>query len=143
MLGERPSNKGEACQLQAIKDEMAANGYTTGTTTKGTIDWHWKKWENGDAECWGVFEFTPNNLQMLVTNWYYQYTPSTDVELPFTFKTLEIFICAGRSASSAALIQPHTSVPGTNITNLVMLITQATNTARKQTISILCKGTWK
>ena len=130
-------------EIQAIKDKMAANGYTTGTTTKGTIDWHWKKWESGDAECWGVFEFTPNNLQSLVSNWYYQYTPSADVALPFTFTTLEIFICAGRSASSAAIIQPHTSVPGTNVTNLTILITQATNTARKQTISMLCKGTWK
>ena len=130
-------------EIQSIKDEMASTGYTTGTTTKGSIDWHWKKWASGDAECWGVFEFTPNNLQSLVSNWYYQYTPLADVALPFTFATLEVFLCSGRSASSAAIIQPHTSVPGTNITNLQMLITQATNTARKQTISMLCKGTWK
>ena len=133
-----------AHNMSASKDYVVEQGTVATTSSGATGDWHYKKWSNGEVECWGVFQ--RSNLAVTTaigsTGWFKSATLG-EVYPSKLFKTVNYSNIKPVYWSSSSILEAqHYSIDGTTQTQWVARHTASNSTMTfKYTVNI--KGTWK
>lgn len=134
-LGEFQAQAGLRCNTLTI-GSAKVNDFVTAQGTSGS--WTYRKWNSGEAECWGKFNVSYANPNILMAS----------TSFPFTFKSINAALVAlndaGGNASAALSWNVKAQINGTSSLTLVLHSTTGGFDGSSATnVSVHVLGRWK
>lgn len=116
----------------------AINDYVVDQGTSGI--WAWRKWNSGEAECWGIYAASGVNAAAHNYMGFY-YSDILQVALPFSFTATPVVTVSGGGVNNMTLAR--TAPCTTTAAGVWILALDAAATSVSATVNIAVHGRWK
>lgn len=98
--------------IQNLKEDYVVAQGTEKTPTGGSmqpVNWHWRKWASGLAECWGETTSTDYSVNNAWSGWAYGVLSRRNYPIEFIETPIETF---GHNLVGAVTGNPYSSIAG-------------------------------